>query len=438
MARPTTRPAGPAGPGTAARPRSRARAGGRRRRAGGRGSASARAGEGRVGRDRRAGDRPGLVRRDGPVDAVAGVLRTEDDHQLGDFEPVEDRRRELARVDQARVRHHGRRPGFRAALAGGEQAVDQPRQLAGVGRIERPATAAGRVRAAGTGRGDEPKMTSGSVDCAARLNRPPLRDGALRLARGRRRSRSSGVVEGAKAQALLSCSSSSKARRAGSKPRRSGAASVPCMAGSVRTVSPTADRPRAPTRLGQTLARRSRRGGRASPGAAPRAAATICETCTASDRPGSRSVRARPATLPSGHAEEVVVRRHPLDQRHDVLPRVPRPAAAIPRGWRRAADVMSAGAAASNGPPNSTVSKVNSRVSSSSQAVRGQTRLAADVAEEGLGVPAVLDRDARQEQPGASPRGCAARAGRPPRRRSGRGPAPRRPEAVKQVDVRSR
>ena len=84
--------------------------------------------------NRRAGDRPRLVRRHGQVDPVAGVLRPDDDHQLGDLQAIEHRGRELARVGQARVRHHGRRPRLGLPLAGAEQAVDQ----AGRARPGRP------------------------------------------------------------------------------------------------------------------------------------------------------------------------------------------------------------------------------------------------------------------------------------------------------------
>ena len=126
----------PAGPGAAARPRSHARAGARRRRAGGRGRGSQGASELGIRGNRRAGDRPCLVRRDGQADPLAGVLGTHDDHQPGDLQAVQHRGRELAREGKTRVRNHRRRPLLGLPLAGAEQAIDHLVELGRLGGIE--------------------------------------------------------------------------------------------------------------------------------------------------------------------------------------------------------------------------------------------------------------------------------------------------------------
>ena len=125
-------------------------------------------GTGKVGirGNRRAGDRPGLVRRHGQADPLAGVLRTQDDHQAGDLQAVQHRRRELAREGEARVRDHGRRPLLGLPLAGAEQAIDQPVELGRLGGIEpaghgRRAGWPARARAGGTtGRRPPPPSTA--------------------------------------------------------------------------------------------------------------------------------------------------------------------------------------------------------------------------------------------------------------------------------------
>ena len=173
-----------------------------------------------------------------------------------------------------------------------------------------------------------------------------------------------------------------------------------------------------------------------------RAGSRAATRCSGAGRPGISIGQDQARDVAVGDPEEVIVRGQ-----------APRPAPGCSRGrapragrrssgrdGRRPERPSSARRSASNGPPNSIDSKVQSWVVVVLPGRRGQARLAADVAEERLGVPAVLDR---RRSAGAGPGGLAALDPQPvaadldgvdpvaPRAATG-------VEAVEQVDVAGR
>ena len=178
---------------------------------------------GRRGPSRRGSSRPRAARRPNrtPSRVCFGPMTIT---SSGISSRLKHRGRELARVRRGPRAGPSPPPTSRAAVRCARAGCRPVRMQLG-GRRDRtsPPRPAGGSPPPRTGSGSSGRSPRGSVDCAARLSsaavsgfrtlRPPAD-----VAR-----RSSGDRRGAKTQALWSCSMASRARRAGSKPRRSGA-----------------------------------------------------------------------------------------------------------------------------------------------------------------------------------------------------------------------
>ena len=248
----------------------------------------------------------------------------QDDHQAGDLQAIKHRSRELARVGKARMRDHGRRPGLGLPLAGPEQAIDQPVELGRLGGIEPAGHGGGRMAGPGTGRGDDRTTTSASVDCAARLSSVAV-SGWSTWASLRTVATRSSTSAGRKEPGALVL-----VERDQGPPGRIEAAEIRSGERAVqRRVGKDHEAPRGSTegrrpigRSAASLCSQSRRSVAWQRQARPQRRFGRVEhrLNRLSDRHGQG--QARDAAV--GHSEEVIIRGHPLDQRHDVVPRVPR------------------------------------------------------------------------------------------------------------------